>query len=417
MSSTVLVNPMTAASSQEGDQLILNLSGRWHPVRYQLQLMNRCRPPGLLPCSLRQRQKRGQLCVATSGCVSLTDWIDTHQPSPGEADQLVRELQSILTDMENHLLPADQLDLDPHHMFISSDTSGVNHLRLIFWPCRGGSGNTDLAADGSPIRTAACEGLERELNPNRGPWSEKQTLSMQAQDPSGPSSAGPSICHRSWKEKIFRYQYHVALWLLAHAGLGVSSYFLIRYRASFPAQMFVFLCTLIVLLIDIRGLLPKTVRNRMRQYHAHRMDQIRRQITILFQPRQDHPLPAESSRLRETGLYPDDPELFRIAVLIPQTDVSDQQKTAVRTTVHILVDQFVIGRDRRRSDLYLENASIGRQHARISRSGGSFFITDLNSRNGSWLDHQRLTAGEEVPLPDQCRLRFGQCQFLFQAED
>ena len=45
-----------------------------------------------------------------------------------------------------------------------------------------------------------------------------------------------------------------------------------------------------------------------------------------------------------------------------------------------------------------ENRAISRFHAKIEKEGGSFFLTDLNSTNGTFLNHVRLEANQPVLL-------------------
>ena len=83
---------------------------------------------------------------------------------------------------------------------------------------------------------------------------------------------------------------------------------------------------------------------------------------------------------------------------------------------YILTDQFIIGRDPYKSDLYLEDESIGRQHARIDRKAGSFFLNDLGSANGSYINGKRANRHEETWLPDPCEIQVGALRFFFEID-
>jgi len=52
-------------------------------------------------------------------------------------------------------------------------------------------------------------------------------------------------------------------------------------------------------------------------------------------------------------------------------------------------DSIIIGRSNT-ADLTIADRSLSRQHARIYRSGDSWFVEDLDSRNGSYLDGERV---------------------------
>lgn len=65
---------------------------------------------------------------------------------------------------------------------------------------------------------------------------------------------------------------------------------------------------------------------------------------------------------------------------------------------------LVLGRSSS-ADLRLPHASISRRHARLQRRGDRFFLEDLGSQNGTYVDDERLSAEREV-LPGQ-RIHIG----------
>jgi pSer/pThr/pTyr-binding forkhead associated (FHA) protein len=52
-------------------------------------------------------------------------------------------------------------------------------------------------------------------------------------------------------------------------------------------------------------------------------------------------------------------------------------------------DVFLIGRGSK-CDLVLPHRSISREHAVITKERGGWFIEDLNSANGTWLDSEQV---------------------------
>jgi pSer/pThr/pTyr-binding forkhead associated (FHA) protein len=78
----------------------------------------------------------------------------------------------------------------------------------------------------------------------------------------------------------------------------------------------------------------------------------------------------------------------------------------------VLAGQIVtIGRDPA-SDIFLNDITVSRRHARIDRTETGFDLSDVGSLNGTYVNGERiethpLTSGDEVQI-GKFRLRFGQ---------
>lgn len=74
-----------------------------------------------------------------------------------------------------------------------------------------------------------------------------------------------------------------------------------------------------------------------------------------------------------------------------------------RVTEHELRDSpLTIGRDPE-CDLFFADKKLSRRHARVERSGGRFKVVDLESRNGTWVNEERIEERELSP-GDEIRL-------------
>ncbi len=70
---------------------------------------------------------------------------------------------------------------------------------------------------------------------------------------------------------------------------------------------------------------------------------------------------------------------------------------------------FVVGRHRR-SDLVITKDTVSRRHLQIARFHGGYVLTDLESKNGTWLNGRRVTGlvavmSGDVALVGDARLR------------
>jgi hypothetical protein len=73
----------------------------------------------------------------------------------------------------------------------------------------------------------------------------------------------------------------------------------------------------------------------------------------------------------------------------------------LRSHERTLQGSFRIGRDAA-CEIHLDDPMISRQHAEVSHVDGLWWIRDLDSRNGTLVDGQRVT---RVPLPAHCEVR------------
>lgn len=77
---------------------------------------------------------------------------------------------------------------------------------------------------------------------------------------------------------------------------------------------------------------------------------------------------------------------------------------------------FVIGRNLNTCDYAIRNKSIGRAHARIKNNDGRYFIIDLDSKNGTFLNGDRLISNKQYDLQPNDRVAFANVQFCFKIE-
>ena len=64
-------------------------------------------------------------------------------------------------------------------------------------------------------------------------------------------------------------------------------------------------------------------------------------------------------------------------------------------------------------DLVLNDQSVSRLHARISRDGNRFFITDLNSTNGTFRNGMRLEPNASEIIEPGDEIGIGKLKFIY----
>jgi hypothetical protein len=124
-------------------------------------------------------------------------------------------------------------------------------------------------------------------------------------------------------------------------------------------------------------------------------------------------------------INPHDPEIYRppLELEVPRDGISFHIMRLARTFVICSDENFFIGRSIEtvplKPMLNLENldglgtiSSVSRRHAMVCRTESGYEIVDLFSRNGTWIDEQRLLPNKPYPLPSGSLLRIAQERLL-----
>lgn len=90
--------------------------------------------------------------------------------------------------------------------------------------------------------------------------------------------------------------------------------------------------------------------------------------------------------------------------------------TAADGTPCPLRSTHLVGRSPR-ADLQLEERSISGEHASIRWNGRSWIVRDLGSRNGTWVDGERLPTGGDAVLRQGAAVGFGALQDAYVLTD
>lgn len=77
------------------------------------------------------------------------------------------------------------------------------------------------------------------------------------------------------------------------------------------------------------------------------------------------------------------------------------------------VANLLIGKYKGKVDIYIEDESVSRMHARILKDQGEYYLEDSNSTNGTYLNKQRLQPYERKKLEQGDEIRCGNVAFFF----
>jgi pSer/pThr/pTyr-binding forkhead associated (FHA) protein len=105
--------------------------------------------------------------------------------------------------------------------------------------------------------------------------------------------------------------------------------------------------------------------------------------------------------MSQPGVEVSQPRLPRLRLKVLQSPTSSAEKEKLITTF-----PFVIGRDG--CDFNIPDQRISRRHAEITVRDGKFFVTDLESRNGTFIGTTKLPPHTPTPLNGSTVVRLGQ---------
>ena len=73
----------------------------------------------------------------------------------------------------------------------------------------------------------------------------------------------------------------------------------------------------------------------------------------------------------------------------------------------------IIGKMENAADVVIPRPTVSRVHARIRKVEEGYFLTDLNSRNGTSVNGRMLKANEEYQLQDEDEVDFAEARYVF----
>jgi hypothetical protein len=115
-----------------------------------------------------------------------------------------------------------------------------------------------------------------------------------------------------------------------------------------------------------------------------------------------------------TLLSPNNPD--ETTLLSPQ-EISlpylQSNRCGVIEEIKITKPEFVIGRLKDQVDYITENKAIGKVHAEIITRNGKYYLKDLNSRNGTFLNNERLNSNIEYEIKNNDVIVFANSEYTF----
>lgn len=81
--------------------------------------------------------------------------------------------------------------------------------------------------------------------------------------------------------------------------------------------------------------------------------------------------------------------------------------------IYIDKPSFVVGRLKTQVDWVSDNNAVGKLHAELIKKEGVYYIKDLNSKNGTYINGERIASNEMHPIKDNDRIAFANSEYRF----
>ena len=108
-----------------------------------------------------------------------------------------------------------------------------------------------------------------------------------------------------------------------------------------------------------------------------------------------------------TWLGTGSPESLPCARLIRTGTAGEEQYSLIQP-------EHLVGKSSAAADIVLDSAAVSRFHARLAQKESGYAVTDMRSKNGTFLNEEILAAGAEYPLKSGDVIRFADCAFLYE---
>ena len=76
-------------------------------------------------------------------------------------------------------------------------------------------------------------------------------------------------------------------------------------------------------------------------------------------------------------------------------------------------DNFIVGRFKPQVDLVLESKFVGKVHSEIINRDENFFIEDINSQNGTFINGLRIDSNKEYKIKNRDKILFADNEYVF----
>lgn len=419
--------------------LILSEEGEVEKDSYQIRILVSNPPQGLLRCRLQTVDNQVQFYYDITSRQSMTSIYEHSKIKREELSLLFGDLIRVVEEMEAYLLETDHLLLHPEYIFLDSERQNVYFCFFLMHSQDTGSmfreiaeyllpkiDHTDQAAVilGYSIYRRTMEDavyieqIKGELYQEAPkPSFEPELFSQEEEEEMG--SAQDEVLQMFSETEEEKEMLHPVVHTIgiAAAGLVFLGYIYFLNNSIYSWKVYA-IVTAIIVAAAVVPLVIYQIQKR-RSSKAEREPE-QKSPDILEEPALDIDVERQKDdedfmRIKEESEKGADGETM---ILAPTKQKRYPCLTGVYPSIlePVLINKniLILGKLDSVSDVVLPSPAVSRIHAKIVKED-DYILYDLNSRNGTFLNHQIINSNERYELKDGDEITFGDLTYCFRS--
>lgn len=424
--------------------LVLDFSNGIEPFSHQVEIINQNPCSAFVPFHIRCKDEFAGIYYNITSKISLSQYLERKQLNKKELLDLLRSINGSLLLHSNYLLDLSGFLLDKHFIYINPATAEVS---LIYIPISNEIDALDayktflkdLIVNSASVDDNARDNyLQRILNyfksdafslvdfnrlimdlRNSGGLNEPFNKPIQGYRSAADGEKAVTNCASTGKshmgkqagktEKSRQIFGIVLVQLLIILAAAIAWLFLLsQSMADMASALGIFIIAAAFDFLIINRLTGKRIRQ-----HAE-----------IEEDTPKAPLrPGRSVRKDSPRITPKPPDILRACDTVMISESSEEEYVYLEGVgIHkgekaiINKKKFVVGRLGSMVDHIVQDSTVGKLHAEITERDGAYCIRDLNSKNGTYINDERIPSNNEYEIKPNDRIRFSNFEYVFKQQ-
>lgn len=342
---------------------------------HELEMLSYNQVPGLLPLETEFSDGKVRFWYDITGRQTMMDYLGRHQVDSHMLGLMLETLEKICGQLENYMLEEDGLLLAPEYMYLDFDQKT---LAVAYLP----GAESQVGASFQSLMEIVLQNLDHGDKQAVSMAYELYQLSLQGGVPLGKLLGQRNMDgHMDEPESTLRQQDEDDALEAEFLPVQGSRWHKDEERAD-----------------------KKWAASRLRE----RLGKIK--------TKEDEPMYAESAS--PMPVPPNEPEIVSRPTEILRIDQDVQgilryQGEKDLTDIEIDRPVFLIGKKEKEVDACINMKCVSRVHAKIEMEQGEYYLEDMNSTNGTYLNGERLEYRQKAKLEPRDRVGFGLIEYVF----